>query len=347
MQTGDFPLGELAVRFGLGVRGDPDLVVSHVATLAGATAGAVSFLANRRYRRLLEGTRATAVVLTAEDAADCPVAALIGPNPYLAYARIATLLHTPPAAPPGVHPSAVVAPDARVPRSAAVAPHALIEPGAELGERVSIGPGAVVERGARIGDDTRVLARAVLCAGVIVGARCLIHPGAVIGADGFGFARDGDAWAKVPQLGTVRIGDDVEIGANTTIDRGAIDDTVIEDGVKLDNQIQVAHNVRIGAHTAIAACTGISGSTTIGKRCMIGGMVGFAGHLAIADDVAITGLSLVSASIRTPGSYSSGIPVVETREWRRAVARLRRLDRPARIGREAAADEDANTRDDG
>ena len=346
MQTGDFPLGELAVRFGLGLRGDPDLAVSHVATLAGATAGAVSFLANRRYRRQLALTGATAVVLAAEDVADCPVAALIDPNPYLAYARIAMLLHPPPAAAPGVHPSAVVAPDALVPRSASVGPFALIEAGAQLGERVSIGPGAVVERGARLGDDTRLLARAVVCAGVVVGARGLIHPGAVIGADGFGFAQDRGAWTKVPQLGTVRIGDDVEIGANTTIDRGAIDDTVIEDGVKLDNHIQVAHNVRIGAHTAIAGCTGISGSTTIGKRCMIGGMVGFAGHLSIADDVAITGFSLVSASIRAPGSYSSGIPIVESREWRRTVARLRRLDRSARSEPTAGTTEDVNTRDD-
>ncbi|HUY83207.1 MAG TPA: UDP-3-O-(3-hydroxymyristoyl)glucosamine N-acyltransferase, partial [Steroidobacteraceae bacterium] len=330
MRTVDQSLGELAVRFGLVLRGDPDLRVSHVATLAGGSAGALAFLANARYRRQLEATRATAVVLAAEDAPACPVAALIGENPYLAYARIADLLHPQPAAEPGVHPTAVVSSRALVPRSAAVAAFALVEDGAEIGERAFIGPGCVVQRDARIGADTRLLARATVCAAVRVGARCLIHPGAVIGSDGFGFARDGGAWAKVPQLGTVRVGDDVEIGANTTIDRGAIDDTVIEDGVKLDNQIQVGHNVTIGAHTAIAACTGISGSTTIGKRCMIGGMVGFAGHLTIADDVAVTGCSLVSASIRESGSYSSGIPVAGTREWRRTVAQLRRLDRAPR-----------------
>jgi len=309
VRTVDQSLGELAVRFGLVLRGDPDLRVSHVATLAGGSAGALAFLANARYRRQLEATRATAVVLAAEDA---------------------DLLHPQPAAEPGVHPTAVVSSRALVPRSAAVAAFALVEDGAEIGERAFIGPGCVVQRDARIGADTRLLARATVCAAVRVGARCLIHPGAVIGSDGFGFARDGGAWAKVPQLGTVRVGDDVEIGANTTIDRGAIDDTVIEDGVKLDNQIQVGHNVTIGAHTAIAACTGISGSTTIGKRCMIGGMVGFAGHLTIADDVAVTGCSLVSASIRESGSYSSGIPVAGTREWRRTVAQLRRLDRAPR-----------------
>ena len=161
----------------------------------------------------------------------------------------------------------------------------------------SSAPGCVLQKDVRIGADSRLHARVTVCAKTTIGRRCIVHPGAVLGSDGFGFARDGDRWVKVPQLGAVRIGDDVEIGANTTVDCGAIGDTIIEDGVKLDNQIQVGHNVTIGEHTAIAACTGISGSTTIGKRCMIGGMVGFAGHLTIADDVAVTGFSLVSASI--------------------------------------------------
>jgi UDP-3-O-[3-hydroxymyristoyl] glucosamine N-acyltransferase len=207
-----------------------------------------------------------------------------------------------------------------------VGPLAVIEDEAHIGERVFVGPGCVVQRGARIGADTRLTARVTVCAGVSIGLRCVLHPGAVVGADGFGFALDGGAWVKVPQVGSVQIGDDVEIGANTTIDRGAIDDTVVEHGVKLDNQIQVGHNVTIGAHTAIAGCVGISGSTTIGRRCMIGGGVGIAGHLTIADDVVVTGCSLVSASIKSAGSYSSGMPAVETRMWRRMVAHLRRLD---------------------
>ncbi len=194
-----------------------------------------------------------------------------------------------------------------------------------MGERAQLGAGCTLFSGARVGDDTRLMPRVTLYPAVIVGRRCLLHSGAVVGADGFGFAPDAGGWFKVPQVGGVRIGDDVEIGANTTIDRGAIEDTIIGDGVKLDNQIQVGHNVVIGAHTAIAACTGISGSTTIGERCMIGGMVGFAGHLTIADDVVITGCSLVSASIRQAGSYSSGMPTVETRAWRRMVAHLRRF----------------------
>jgi UDP-3-O-[3-hydroxymyristoyl] glucosamine N-acyltransferase len=324
---GEFSLGELAVRFGLGLRGEPSLVVSRVATLSHADSGSLSFLANPRYRKQMESTRATAVVVGPEHAASCPVAALIDSNPYLAYARIADLLH--PQVPPtaGIHSSAVVSGSARIAASASVGPLTVIEGDVEIGERVFVGPGCIVQRGARVGADSHLIARVTVCTGVRIGQRCILHGGAVIGADGFGFAPDAGTWVKVPQVGTVLIGDDVEIGANTTIDRGAIDDTVVENGVKLDNQIQVGHNVTIGAHTAIAGCVGISGSTTIGQRCMIGGGVGIAGHLTIADDVVVTGCSLVSASIKHAGSYSSGMPTVETRRWRRMVAHLRRLDR--------------------
>lgn len=323
---GDFSLGELAVRFGLGLQGDPSLVVSRVATLSHAAPGALSFLANPRYRRQMEATRATAVLVAPDNASVCPVAALIDPNPYLAYARIAELLHPDAAPAPGIHPSAVVAGSARIAASASVGPLAVIEDEAQIGERALVGPGCIVQRGARLGADSRLMMRVTVYPGVLIGQRCIVHAGAVIGADGFGFAPDAGRWVKVPQVGTVRVGDDVEIGANTTIDRGAIDDTVVEDGVKLDNQIQVGHNVTIGAHSAVAGCVGISGSTTIGRRCMIGGGVGIAGHLTIADDVVVTGCSLVSASIREAGSYSSGMPAVESRLWRRMVAHLRRLD---------------------
>jgi len=322
----EFSLGELEVRFGLTLRGEPELKVHGVATLSRAEAGSLSFLANSRYRRQLEITRATAVLVSAEDADHCPVAALIHPNPYLAYARIASLLHPEASPPPGTHPSAVVSVRARIAASASIGALAVIEDDADIGDRVIIGPGCVVQRGAQVGAGSVLVSRVNLYPGVTLGKRCVLHAGAVVGADGFGFAPNSGSWVKVPQVGSVRIGDDVEIGANTTIDRGAIDDTVVEDGVKLDNQIQVGHNVVIGAHTAIAACTGISGSTVIGRRCMIGGMVGFAGHLTIADDVVVTGCSLVSASIKKPGSYSSGMPTVETRLWRRMVAHLRRLD---------------------
>jgi UDP-3-O-[3-hydroxymyristoyl] glucosamine N-acyltransferase len=322
---GDYSLGELAVRFGLELRGDPAARVSSVATLAQARPGALAFLANSRYRRHLAGTAATAVILGPGDADQCPVAALVDSNPYRAYAQIAALLHPPAPAEAGIHASALVAADARVAASAAIGPFCVVAAGAELGERVQVAAGCTILAGARIGDDTRLMPQVTVYPAVRIGKRCLLHAGAVVGADGFGFAPDEGAWLKVPQVGGVRIGDDVEIGANTTVDRGAIGDTVLEDGVKLDNQIQVGHNVSIGAHTAIAACTGISGSTSIGRRCMIGGMVGFAGHLTIADDVSVTGCSLVSASIRESGSYSSGMPTVQTRAWRRMVAHLRRF----------------------
>jgi UDP-3-O-[3-hydroxymyristoyl] glucosamine N-acyltransferase len=324
---GDFSLGELAVRFGLTLRGEPHVRVRSVATLSRAEPGSLSFLANSRYRKQLEITRASAVLVSAEDEAHCPVAALIHSNPYLAYARVAALLHPASNPEPGKHPSAVIASGARVAASANIGPLAVVEDGAEIGDRVFIGPGCIVQRGARIGEDSVLVSRVNLYPGVTLGKRCILHAGAIVGADGFGFAQNSGSWVKVPQVGSVQVGDDVEIGANTTIDRGAIDDTVVENGVKLDNQIQVGHNVVIGAHTAIAACTGISGSTVIGQRCMIGGMVGFAGHLTIADDVVVTGCSLVSASIKKPGSYSSGMPTVETKIWRRMVAHLRRLDR--------------------
>jgi UDP-3-O-[3-hydroxymyristoyl] glucosamine N-acyltransferase len=324
-REGVYSLGELAVRVGLELRGDPALRVSHVATLALASEGSLSFLANSRYRKHLGGTRATAVVVAPGDADACPVAAFVDPNPYLAYAHIATLMFPAASVTPGIHASAAVAPEASVACSASVGPLCVVGAGAVIGERVAIGAGCTILSGVRIGDDTQLMPRVTVYPAVSIGKRCLLHSGVVIGADGFGFAPDFGTWVKVPQAGSVRIGDDVEIGANTNIYRGSIDDTVVENGVKLDNQIQVGHNVIIGAHTAIAACTGISGSTTIGRRCMIGGMVGFAGHLTIADDVTITGCSLVSASIREAGSYSSGMPTVETRLWRRMVAKLRRM----------------------
>jgi len=323
-------LGELAVRFGCELRGDPDVIVDRVGTLAGATPGALAFLANPHYRGQLADTRASAVVLDAGSAPLSPVPALVAANPYVTYARMAALLH--PAAPvmPGIHPSAIVAADARVHPTAEVAPFAVVGPGVVIGECAYVGPHCVLESGVQVGAGTRLVARVTLCRDVRLGMRCLVQPGAVIGGDGFGFAPERGTWVKVPQVGSVVIGDDVEVGANTTIDRGAIGDTVIEDGVKLDNQIQVAHNVRIGAHTAMAACVGVSGSTTIGRRCQIGGAVGIVGHLTICDDVAVTGYTMVSHSITKPGVYSGGIPAEEAPAWRRIVGRLKRIDALAR-----------------
>jgi UDP-3-O-[3-hydroxymyristoyl] glucosamine N-acyltransferase len=323
-------LGELAIRHGLELRGDPDTRVSRVGTLQQAGPDAVSFLANPRYRKHLGSTRAGAVVLEAALAEQCAAAVLISRNPYAAYARIAADLHPSPAFEPGIRAGASVDPSAEVAADACVAPGAVIEAGARIGAGVFVGPNCVVGAGAQLGPGSRLVANVTLCPGVRLGARVLVHPGAVIGADGFGLAREPEGWIKVPQVGSVTIGDDVEIGANTTIDRGAIDDTVIEDGVKLDNQIQVAHNVRIGAHTVVAGCAGISGSTTIGRNCMIAGAVGIAGHLDIADGTVITGLTMVSRSINKPGVYSGALPLDEAASWRRNAARFRQLDQLAK-----------------
>ena len=338
-------LGELAVRHGLELRGDPDVRVARVGTLQQAGPDAVSFLANPRYRKYLATTRAGAVVLEAALAEQCATSVLVSANPYAAYARIAADLHPAPQFEPGIRAGAVVDPTAEVAADACVAPGAVVEAGAHVGAGAFVGPNSVVGAGARLGPGSRLVANVTLCHGVRLGARVLVHPGAVIGADGFGLAREREGWIKVPQLGSVVIGDDVEIGANTTIDRGAIDDTVIEEGVKLDNQIQVAHNVRIGAHTVIAGCTGISGSTTIGRNCMIAGKVGIAGHLEIADGTVITGLSLVSRSIRKPGVYSGALPFDDAASWRRNAARFRHLDGLAK--RLAVLERRAGTNHDG
>jgi UDP-3-O-[3-hydroxymyristoyl] glucosamine N-acyltransferase len=335
-------LGELAVRFGCELRGDPDTQVERVATLANADGRSLTFLANPRYRPQLAETHAAAVVISAGSAGDCRTAMLLCDNPYATYARMATLLHPPPPVRAGVHPTAVVSPEARVAPSAEIGPGATVAPDTTVGARVQVGPHCVLAEGVTLEEDVRLVARVTLGRGVQIGARSVLHPGVVIGGDGFGFAPERGTWVKVPQVGTVRIGADVEIGANTTVDRGAIDDTVIEEGVKLDNLIMVGHNVRIGAHTAIAACTGISGSTTIGRRCMIGGMVGFAGHLSIADDVVITGYSAVSHSITAAGVYSSTLPIEEAHAWRRLVARFKRSarleERVRRLERAAGLD---------
>jgi len=326
-------LGELAVRFGCTLKGDPDVVLTHVAALETAGPHELSFLANPKHRRYLEHTRAGAVVLDPALGDASPVPALLIKNPHACFARIAALLHPLPPARIGVHERAVVEPGARIAASASVEAGACIGAGAVVGEHAVVGPGCVVMSDAVIGAHSRLWANVVLYPRVRVGERCVVHAGAVIGADGFGFAPENGEWLKVPQVGSVIIGNDVEIGANTAIDRGAIGDTVIEDGVKLDNLIQIAHNVRIGAHTAIAAGCGVAGSTEIGKRCMIAGMVGITGHIRICDDVVVTGKSTITNSVTKPGVYSSALPLEEAATFRRNAARFKRLDQIARAVR--------------
>ena len=323
-------LGELAVRFGCELRGDPSVAVETVAALSQADARAVSFLANPKYVSQLKDTRAGVVILDAKSADHSPVPALVAANPHATFARIAALLHPDPPLNPGVHPQATVAAGAVVAASAQIAAHAFVGEGAQIGARCLIGPGCVVERGAVIGDDTRLMARVYVGHHVVFGVRCVVQPGAVIGGDGFGFAAEKRAWIKVPQVGSVQIGDDVEIGANTTIDRGAIGDTVIEEGVKLDNLIMIAHNCRIGAHSALAGQSALAGSTVLGKRCILGGRAGCTGHITLCDDVVVLGTTFISHSITKPGVYSSALPAEEAGVWRRMVARWKRLESMAR-----------------
>ena len=272
------------------------------------------------------------MVLRPEDADDFAGNRLLLDNPYLGYARLTALFDRVPVAPAGIHPSAVVAPSATVAPSAAIGANAVVEANAEVGAGTQVGAGCYIGRDTIVGADTRLYAGVCLYHGVSLGKDCIVHSGAVIGADGFGIVPGGPetpGWVKIHQLGGVDIGDDVEIGANTTIDRGALDNTVIEAGVRLDNQVHIAHNVRIGRNTAIAGCVGIAGSTTVGANCTIAGAAGIIGHLQIADNVHITAMTLVTKSIKKPGSYSSGTPLAATREWRKNAVRFGQLEKTA------------------
>jgi UDP-3-O-[3-hydroxymyristoyl] glucosamine N-acyltransferase len=322
-------LRELAARFDCELHGDADLVVERVGTLSAARNGAVTFLANPLYRSQLKDTRASAVILEPRFQAESPVACLVTRAPYVAYARIASFLHPPAAPRPGVHRTAVIADGVQVAASAQIDAHVSIDTGSRVGDSAVVGAGCVLGRDVTIGPDTRLAPRVTVLDGVRIGARCVLHAGAVVGADGFGFARDGSTWVKVPQLGSVAIGDDVEIGANTTIDRGTIEDTVIENGVKIDNLVQIAHNARIGEHTVMAAMSGVAGSTKVGKRCMIGGGVVLVNQISICDDVMFTFRSVVTHSVQAPGTYAGSLPAEGAALWRRNAVRFRSLDKLA------------------
>jgi UDP-3-O-[3-hydroxymyristoyl] glucosamine N-acyltransferase len=325
-----FRLSELAARFGLELIGDGACWIEGVGTLALALPTQLSFLANPRYRSELALTHAGAIVVAAADAKGTTKNLLISHNPYADFARIGQCFEQRAAAEPGVHPSAVIAPGAHIDASASIAALCVVEATARVETGAVIGPGCIIGPGCVVGAQSRLVARVTLVERVLLGHRVLVHPGAVIGADGFGLAMDAGHWLKVPQLGGVVIGDDCEIGANTTIDRGAIDDTVLEEDVRLDNQIQIGHNVFIGAHTAIAGCAAIAGSARIGRNCLIGGAAGIIGHIEIADRVVVGAMSLVTHSLREPGEYCSGTPIQEKRAWRKNAARFRHLDELAR-----------------
>ncbi len=323
-------LGDLAVRFGLALRGDPDRPVDHVGTLAGAGPRGIAFLANAKRLDELVGANAAAVILPAKLADQSPVDCLLADNPHAAFARIADVLHPKATGPAGVHPSAIVATDARIDPSAHIGPLVVVGARSVIGARSYIGPGCVIGEDVELATDVRLVARVTVLERVTIGARSVLDAGVVVGSEGFGNALDEGRWVHVPQVGTVRIGADVEIGANSTIDRGALEDTVIGDGVRIDNLVQVGHNCTIGAHSALAGCAGLAGSSHVGARCRIGGGVGIAGHLRICDDVTITGYTFVTGDIREPGVYSGGIPAESAADWRRIVGRLKRIDGLAR-----------------
>lgn len=329
MGTTTVALSELIAALGGDLLGGSDLRITGIAPLDGAGEGSISFLSNPRYQAQLATTQATCVIVAPAfaEAASARGAAIVTPDPYLYFARLTQwwAARTRPARQPGVHASAVVAAGATLGEGVEIGPLAVIEAGAVIGDHASIGAHCVVERNARVGEHTRLAPRVVLGYGCRIGARGLVHSGVVIGADGFGFAPSKQGYVKIEQLGNVSIGDDVEIGANTCIDRGALADTVIEDGVKLDNLIQIAHNVRIGRNTAMAGCGAIAGSTTVGANCTIGGAANIIGHLNIVDGVHISACTLVTRDITQPGVYSGAYPFEENSSWQKNAATLRQL----------------------
>lgn len=326
MKQLQFSLAQLAEILGAELRGDPEKTILGLATLQDASAEQISFLANAHYRKQLEHTQAGAMLLSAADAVDYSGNCLIAADPYLAYAKLSHYFDRTPKQPAGIHPSAVVAESALIDSTASIGPGVVIEEHALIAAGVSVGAQCFIGARSSIAENGRLAPRVTLYHDVTVGQRVVVQSGAVIGGEGFGFANHQGSWHKIAQIGGVTIGNDVEIGANTTIDRGALSDTLIGNDVKLDNQIQIAHNVQIGDHTAIAACVGISGSAKIGRNCMLAGGVGLVGHIEICDDVFITGMTMVTHSITEPGAYSSGTAMQPAADWKKSAVRFRQLD---------------------
>ena len=326
-------LADIVAKLGGEAVGEVSAPLTGVATLDSAGPGQIAFLANPRYRSKLASTRAAAVIVGPGDRAAATTPCIVSDNPYAYYARTVALFNPEPPVKGSIHPFAQIDGTANVDAHAEIGPFVVIGARANVGAGASIGAHCVLGEDVQVGANTRLYPHVTIYKGCRVGDRCIVHSGAVIGADGFGMAREAGRWLKIPQVGAVRIGNDVEIGANTCIDRGALDDTVIEDGVKLDNLVQVAHNVVIGAHTVVAGCSGISGSVTIGKHCMVGGGAGFVGHISICDNVSISGYTFVTKSITQPGTYTSGMPVMPHAEWLRNTTYIRRLYKIARSQR--------------
>ena len=321
-----FTLNELAEKTGARLSGPGETVIASVADITSGRAGSIVFVSNAKYTKYLRTTEASAVIATEKMLIGCDKPALVSEHPRVVFSKIALLLNPLPEVQPWISPQAVIAEDAAIDPSARIEACVVVQRGVSIGPGTWISPGCVLEKNARLGANTRLFANVTIGENCLVGNNCVLHAGAVIGADGFGFVWDQNAYLKVPQLGTVRIGDDVEIGANTTIDRGAIGDTVVENGVKIDNLVQLGHNDHIGEHTTISGQSGLAGSAKVGKRCILGGGVGISDNIEIADNVILTGRSNVANSIKQPGVYASVIPVVEAAKWRRILARIKQLD---------------------
>ena len=319
-------LGQLADLLGAELHGDASIEVSRIANLETAQVGEISFLSDSKYHAFLAKSQASAVLVKAADLALCATNALVVKDPYVGFARVAQLLDSTPQPATTIHPKAVIAEDVQLAPGVAIGANAVIESGVVLGEGVIVGPGCFIGKNSQLGKGSRLWANVTLYHNVRLGEACLVQAGSVIGADGFGYANERGEWIKIPQVGGVRIGNRVEIGASTTIDRGAIDDTRIADNVIIDNQCQIAHNVEIGYGTAIAGGTVIAGSTKIGKYCIIGGAAVINGHIQVCDQVTITGMSMVMRSISEPGVYSSGVPAQSNKEWRKMAARVMHID---------------------
>ncbi|MCQ1058538.1 UDP-3-O-(3-hydroxymyristoyl)glucosamine N-acyltransferase [Photobacterium sp. DNB23_23_1] len=319
-------LADIAAKLGAELRGDGTVVIESIAGMATAAKGQITFLSSSKYRKQLVECQAAAVMLKEADAEGFEGNALLMADPYLGYAQVAQLLDTTPASASDIAPSAYVDPTAQLGENVAIGHNVVIEAGARIGDNAQIGAGCFIGKNAQIGAGTKLWANVTIYHNVVLGEQCLVQSGTVIGADGFGYANDKGEWVKIPQLGSVRIGNRVEIGACTTIDRGALDDTVIEDNVIIDNQMQIAHNVQIGYGTAMAGGTIVAGSTKIGKYCIIGGASVLNGHIEIADGVTITGMGMVMRSIEEKGMYSSGIPLQPNKEWRKTAARTMKID---------------------
>lgn len=322
-----YTIEEVAQNIEANIVGDSSVKLTHVADLEDATAGSLSFLSSLQYLDKLKLTQASAVIVPQEFVEDCPSVALVSTNPYLSFARAANLLHPQNNYIAGIHPTALIHDECDIGENVFIGPNVVVNEKCVIEDNCYIGAGTIITAPATIGEGSRLIARVTIVGPTIIGSRCIIHPGAVLGSDGFGLADNQGVWEKIPQLGRVILGDDVEVGVNTAIDRGALKDTIIGNGVKLDNQIQIAHNVVIGDHTAVAGCTGIAGSAVIGKHCAIGAAAGIKGHITIADGVQISGMSAVRQSIDKPGLYSSGTALQDIKSWLRSSARIKEIDK--------------------